>query len=357
MTRAAWFAVAVTAAVAAAVGAAVLPLEAQAQPLAHSPQSQPQTSQAQQPPQQQQQSSQAQQPPPQQPPAQPRGAVLADTVRIGDVVPIAVRVTAGPGERILLPDTLPLGGTDVENAARVRERADTLEGGGVQVAGLYSITPWRPGTVELPELMVRIAGADGTVRAEAVPLPSFEVGSVLPADAAVLEPMPAKGVIGPSFAWWPFALLLLALLALGLLAWRWIRRDRPAVAGPAVPAVPPRVRALAALDRAHAAGLIERGEWKEFYTRVSHALREYLEAVQPAWGEDLTTSELLARIRVDMGPDEAAALARLLRPADQVKFARRVPVADEARSEWEDARRWVERFDGPPRAAVVEAAA
>jgi hypothetical protein len=322
--RAAWLAVAMAAAIAASVAAPVTkPLHAQTQ----------------------------------QQTQQPRGTVLSDTARVGDVVPVAIRVTAGPGERILLPDTLPLGGTDVENAARVRERVDTLEDGRVQVAGLYSVTPWRPGTVELPELVVRIASADGAVRVVTVPLPSFEVGSVLPADAAVLEPMPAKGVIGPSFAWWPFALLLLAILALGLLAWRWLRRDRPAVAGPAVPAVPPRARALAALDRAHAAGLIESGEWKDFYTRISHALREYLEAIHPAWGEDLTTSELLARIRVDMGPDEAAAVARLLRPADQVKFARRVPVADEARSEWEAARRWVERFDGPPPAVEVEAAA
>jgi hypothetical protein len=39
-----------------------------------------------------------------------RAAVLADTIRVGDVVPVAVRVTVGPGERVGLPLLLPLGG-------------------------------------------------------------------------------------------------------------------------------------------------------------------------------------------------------------------------------------------------------
>lgn len=125
----------------------------------------------------------------------------------------------------------------------------------------------------------------------------------------------------------------------------------------AAPAVPPREAALAALQEARAAGLVERGEWKEFYTRISLALREYLEAIEPGWSEDLTTTELLAQVRVAAAHDAAADLAALLRPADQVKFARRVPTAAEAIAEWEAARRWVERFRPPAAVEPVEVAA
>lgn len=286
-----------------------------------------------------------------------RGVVLADSIRVGDVVPVALRIVVEPGERVILPDTIALGGTELENAARVRERADTLEDGRVRVTALYAVTPWRPGTAELPELPVQVVSAHGEVRDVPLSLPDFQVQSVLPADADVLDPMPPKGVLGPSFPWWSFALLLLALLALGALAWWWVRRDRPAAAAPLAPAIPPRARALAALDQARHAGFIDRGEWKEFYTLVAHALREYADALEPAWSDDLTTSELLARVRAEAGAGEAAALARLLRPADQVKFARRVPGADDAVAEWEDARRWVERFHWPPPPATGEAAA
>ncbi len=94
--------------------------------------------------------------------------------------------------------------------------------------------------------------------------------------------------------------------------------------------------------------LIEQGEMKEFYTRISEAVRDYAAALEPAWGEDLTTTELLTRFRAQVGPETARALRDVLRPADQVKFARRSPDAQTARSEWEAARDWVADFQWPP---------
>jgi hypothetical protein len=293
---------------------------------------------------------------------QPLGAqtsqavVLADTIRVGDVVPVAVRVTAGPGDRVILPPMLDLAG-DLENAARMRERLDTLADGGIQVTGVYAITPWRPGMTPLPDLAIQVLGPAGEVRTVTASLPPLEVLSVLPVDAQLLEPMPARGVLGRSWAWWPFILLAIGILLLAAALWWWLRRRAPAAVAAEGPAVSPRDAALAALHHARAAGLIERAEWKEFYTRVSLALREYLQAVEPAWSDDLTTTELLARVRADAGHDVAVDLAALLRPADQVKFARYVPDADGAIAEWEAACRWVERFSPPHQLAPVEEAA
>jgi hypothetical protein len=288
-----------------------------------------------------------------------RGVILSDSARVGDRVPVAVRVVVGPDERVALPEFLPLQGDELENAARVRERTETLEDGRTQVTGVYTITPWRPGLMELPEITVQVRSSTGEIRTITATLPALEVHSVLPADADALQPMPPKGVVGPSYAWWPFVLLALLLAAVAFLAWWVMKRRRGAGVGVAlaVPAVPPRERALAALHEARDAGLVERGEWKDFYSRISHALREYLEALEPTWGEDLTTTEVLARVRTDVGPREAAALSNLLRAADQVKFARRTPDGEAARAEWTAARDWVARFDGPPRPETVEAAA
>jgi hypothetical protein len=287
----------------------------------------------------------------------PRVAVAGDSVRVGDVVRVAVRLSVAPGERVVLPPLLPLDGPDLENAGRLEQRVDTLADGTSEVTGIYSVTPWRPGMAELPELMVQVVSGLGDVRPIVVRLPELDVRSVLPADPDVLEPMPDKGVLGASFAWWPFALLLAALAALAAAYW-WLRRRKPAAAvAPAVRREDPRDRALAALDEARQSGLVERREWKEFYTRVAHTLRVFLEALDPEWGEDLTTTELLGRVRERAGPEHAARLATLLRPADQVKFARRQPDAASAIHEWEAARVWVSEFRGPSRPEPVEVAA
>jgi hypothetical protein len=288
----------------------------------------------------------------------PAVAVLGDTARVGDVVPVAVRVTVDPGERVLWPPVLHMESDDLENAARVRELVDTLPDGRLQATAVYSITPWRPGAAPLPELTIQVEAADGASRPLVVTLPVLDVASVLPLDSEALQPIPAKGVIGASYPWWLFALLaFLALAGTAAVAW-WLTRRRAAAPGTViVPSIPPRDQALAALRDARTAGLVESGRWKEFYTRVAHALRIYLEALDPAWSEDLTTTELVARVRADAGHDHAAALARILAPADQVKFARRAPTAGEAVAEWETAVEWVEHFEWPPAARFEEVAA
>jgi hypothetical protein len=284
-------------------------------------------------------------------------AVLPDSVFVGDVVRVGVRLVLEPGESVLLPDTLPLGEWDAENAARLRERREALPDGRMRVTGTYFVTPWRPGGMDLPDLPLRIATADGSGRTVLARLPDVEVASVLPATAADLEPRPARGVLGPNWPRWLLALLALVVLAVAAAVVAWLRRRRRVAVQFPVPASA-RERALAALDGARAAGLVERGQWKEFYSQTSHAVREYLQAIEPAWSDDLTTSEILARVGVMAGPAMATALAGFLVPADQVKFARRVPSPDRALAEWEAARRLVETVDGPrPVQALAEVAA
>lgn len=275
-----------------------------------------------------------------------RSAVAGDTIRVGDVVPVALRTTLDRGQRIAWPDTLPLGGpeAELENAARVRTRVDTLADGRLEATAVYAVTPWRPGEVSLPDVEIPIVSGDEVARTLTASFPGFQVTSVLPADTAGIEPRPTKGVIGGNWSLWPILLALLALLVLAAAVIWWLRRRRRRRDVTAVPAVPPRAAALAALDRAREAGLVERGEMKEFYTRVSMAVREYLGAIEPTWGEDRTTTELLAAIRAAAGPATAAGLEPILRSADQVKFARRGADAEMAYREWEAARGWVAAF-------------
>jgi hypothetical protein len=287
-----------------------------------------------------------------------RAALGADTIQVGDVVPVAIRIDMPRDRRVAWPDTLPLADPDLENASRVRTRVDTLDDGRLRRTAIYAVTPWRTGDLVLPDVPIQVVGGDEGVTTTSASLPTLSVSSVLPEDTVGIEPKPAKDVIGPNWAWWPILLLLLLLAAiLAAILW-WLRRRRgEAVALPLEPAVSPRERALAILDQAREAGLVERGELKAFYTRISDAVRHYAAALDASWGEDLTTTELLGRFRAQAGPGASAGLAEVLRPADQVKFARRHPGADVAIEEWERARSWVLEFDWPPRPVEGEVAA
>lgn len=280
---------------------------------------------------------------------QPRGAVVPEAITVGDVFHAAVRLEIGEGARIAAPDSLDLV-ADVEHAGRREVRIDTA--GGVRRATItYPLAAWRPGTYELPPLPIRILDAqrDTTLR---VPLPAFEVSSVLPADTAGIEPKPAKDVLGANRLWWPIllALLIAALIATALYIW-WKRRravDEPLVFTPAVPPLDAALAQLAALRRE---GLIERGEFRVFYGRLTETLRHYAAAIEPHWSVDLTTSELAVRLRASAGMQDALELTRILGEADMVKFARAVTTRDNAARDLDAARAWVERLAVQPEPA------
>jgi hypothetical protein len=290
-------------------------------------------------------------------------AVVPQTITVGDVFQAAVRVELPAGTAVAFADSLSLP-PDVETAGRRIVHVDTTTEGRVTFTAAYPLTGWRPGDVELPatQVVVRPPLGDGPGRQTesrddtiSVTFPAFDIESVLPGDTAGVEPKPAKDVLGANRVWWPYLVAGAVVLALLAALYIWRKRRRPdAVAAP-VPAVPPRERALAALEEARAAGMVERGELKEFYTAVTDAVRAYVEALNVGWGRELTTSELAGRMRgTGIGPD-ALSLVAMLGSADLVKFARRRPAPSEAHAEWGAARRFVESFDWPPPAVLPSA--
>jgi hypothetical protein len=283
---------------------------------------------------------------------QPRAAVVPESITVGDVFHAAVRIDLAGDMRVAAPDSLELV-EDIEQAGRREVEIDTVAG--VRRATLlYPLAAWRPGTYELPDISIRMVGA-GRDTVVHVRLPSFEVISVLPADTTGIEAKPARDVLGANRLWWPIllALLIAALVAVALYLW-WKKRraaEEPVVFTPAVPPLEVALAQLAALRRE---GLIERGEFRVFYERLTETLRHYLAATDPHWSVDLTTSELALRLRADAGMQEALEMTRILGAADMVKFARATTTKDNATADLDAARGWVERFAVQPEPASDE---
>lgn len=283
--------------------------------------------------------------------ARASAAVVPHTITVGDIFQAAIRVAAPAGTEVVFPDSLALP-PDIESAGRREIRVDTVQGE-PQITAVYPLTGWRPGDIPLPDAAVTVRDTAG-VRTLDVTFPAFALSSVLPADTAGIEPKPAKDVLGANRIWWPILLAAALLLALAAALYLWYRRRRPRAAAVAAGLVPPREQALARLDAARGAGLVEAGRVKEFYSEVTDAVREYLEALDVRWGRDLTTSELAGRMRGNGIDAQTAGLLALLASADLVKFARRRPPAAEAIGEWAAARRFVESFDWPPPVVTVQ---
>jgi hypothetical protein len=281
---------------------------------------------------------------------QPQAAVVPDAITVGDVFHAAIRVDLPAGTSLLAPDSLALP-ADVEPAGRREVRMDSVNGV-PRATVIFPLTAWRPGSYDMPPLAVRVV-RDGAETVMSVQLPSFTVRSVLPGDTTGVEPRPAKDVFGASRLWWPILLGLLLAAAVAAALWYWWRRrtvTEPVAEPVPVPAVVPREAALAQLDALWREGLIERGELREYYIRLTETLRRYTASLDPSWSADLTTAELSARMR-SAGYTEGLELVRLLGTADLVKFARARTTPDAAGADFAAARRWVEHTE-PPGSAV-----
>lgn len=274
-----------------------------------------------------------------------RSAITPDSILVGDVFRAAIRIELPPSYTLVAPDTLPVHQT-IENAGRRRLDTRELPDGGTEVTIIYPLTAWRTGEHPLPSIDLTLNGPDG-VRVETVNLPVAYIESVLPVDTAGLTPRPPKDVIGASRLIWPWIVAALTI-ALGIVAFVYYQRRRrpssPALTFDVAHADSPRERALAALDRLRAQGLVEEGRFKEFYSGTTAALREFLEEYNADWGTELTTAELIVACGPALNDDPATVLARLLSAADQVKFNRGQPTAEAALADWEAARHWVKTF-------------
>jgi len=260
------------------------------------------------------------------------GAVVdRDTVTVGDVVRLTVRVQAPIGSTVNFPTGLDsLAPVQALEPPSVRDGADSTV---VDRIATYRLSPWDVGRqpIRLGDVVVQSDDGDRRV---ALTLPTLFVRSVLPADSALRVPKPARALLGvrAPVPWWWWALAALAVLAIGLLAWWWIRRRRVAR-----PTGDPFADAEAGFARIERLRLVEAAEPGRHAALMTDVVRRYLAARHADATLAHTSGELLATVRgVPTVPVER--LHRLLDEVDPVKFAAAPLATQRARELGEEAK-------------------
>ncbi|MEA1868516.1 MAG: hypothetical protein U9N19_10540, partial [Thermodesulfobacteriota bacterium] len=152
---------------------------------------------------------------------------------------------------------------------------------------------------------------------------SLKITSNLGDRPSEAELKPIHGIIPTRPLWLKYlpwvAGLLGILLIVSVLFW-WYKRKRNGKP-PVIPRVPPHIRARKEIKELDARRLFEKGHAKRFYFRFSEILRRYLGSLRGFPAVELTTEEIARCIDREQDRD----LLALLRQADLVKFADRVP--------------------------------
>ena len=250
------------------------------------------------------------------------------TVRLGDPVQLTVQLRHGREMRPALPNTEEwLEGFSL----RPGGSSGPLEiDGGVETTQRFELRVYELGTRRIPPLEVNFIQAAGDTLVRASRPFDIEVVSARTEDDKDLRDIKPPVVIPGGIPLWVVVLLvgaILILIGVGIF-WALRRRGKGEVEEP----LPEPVDHAAEFIRIAGMGLLEKGDFKFFYSLLADNLRRFLEQALEVEAMEQTTGEISASLkRAELGDDLIREAEEYLSLADLVKFARLVPELDRAR--------------------------
>lgn len=266
----------------------------------------------------------------------PISASLAQSIDVdgpieaGETVELTLALTHPAGADVVFPEAFEPARWSLIDAAQTPGASGegTSTSTWVLTFGVY-----RPGatTLEPFDVTIRADGRSAVLTTEPVDVKVVSVLADLdtPPEFKPARPAVPVWVEDYTLAWLGGGFGLFALL--GLLA-IWAQRRKAMVPPPPAPPRKPHEIALEKLAALAADDLVERGEYMEFWVRLSETVREYLGRTYNFPPTELTTTEVLDNLLDVSWPSglDLTDIRRFLRRCDEVKFGGVVPTVAES---------------------------
>ncbi len=252
---------------------------------------------------------------------------------IGQQTTLHLKVSAKKGQKVVMPSFQPsqqlIPGVEVVG----QSAGDTIHSGdeNVVISRDYILTSFDENVYAIPALNVKVNGKDYHGNPLALKVLTVAVDTVHPNQF-----YPPKDVQDNPFLWseWSvvFWLSVLVLLLCGSCYYLWLRlkQNKPIVVSfRIVKRVPAHEKALHEINVIKQQRTENQETQKEYYTRLTNTLREYIVSRFGFNAMEMTSSEIIEHLQTAGDPKMIDELKELFRTADLVKFAKYETLVDE----------------------------
>lgn len=252
---------------------------------------------------------------------------------IGDQQHLTFKVKSEPGIRIVFPqlqDTV-VQGVEIISGP-VRDSVKEKDGRWL-FEEKYVITAFDTGVYMIPPMPITVEGEEynNVLRTDPVAfvVNTYEVDAEK-GNYDIVMPYAAPWTFVEILPYLLWTLLGVAIILLGWWLWQRHKKNKPLFAVKKEE-IPPYVKAIRSLDEIKGNKLWQAGNEKEYYTRLTDTVRQYLDDQFAIPAMEQTTGETMRSLDGcrEVEAKEREKVADMLTTADYVKFAKFTPLQDE----------------------------
>lgn len=252
---------------------------------------------------------------------------------IGDQQHLTFKVKSEPGIRIVFPqlqDTV-VQGVEIISGP-VRDSVKEKDGRWL-FEEKYVITAFDTGVYMIPPMPITVEGEEynNVLRTDPVAfvVNTYEVDAEK-GNYDIVMPYAAPWTFAEILPYLLWTLLGVAIILLGWWLWQRHKKNKPLFAAKKEE-IPPYVKAIRSLDEIKGNKLWQAGNEKEYYTRLTDTVRQYLDDQFAIPAMEQTTGETMRSLNGcrEVEAKEREKVADMLTTADYVKFAKFTPLQDE----------------------------
>lgn len=254
-------------------------------------------------------------------------AIDSTAILVGQQTGFHVGVTVKEGQKVQFPRFQPsqMLTPGIEVVETLPSDTQKIDGGFLRVSAHYVLTSFDDTLYYIPPVKVKVNGKQYESKSLALKVLTVKVDTLHPNQF-----YPQKDVQDNPFLWsewnkliW-MSILVLALFVLGMLMYIRLKSAKPLVFKvKIVKRVPPHQKALNSIEEIKAkSSTATADDAKSYYTHLTDALRKYMQERFGFNAMEMTSAEIISRLRQEEDQQKMEELTMLFETADLVKFAK-----------------------------------